>query len=307
MKLLYSGRYEDVAFGLRFVDCPISFIKEGDEITLEHEGGTEKGTKAVLSKIKQLSKDPQIARYYLEDNAIEKLAKLHRTSTSELPQLRYVDVEGGKFSIFDAAAFAHTYRSLLEGKKVSEKTVDAFLLIQEKLATKVSFVTYSKPGFECLDIRVGRIIQIEAVKGSDKLFVEKIIAHKEFQVVSGLQKHYTKEDLLNKQFLFILNIRPVMLAGIRSEGMILCVSSSQKVEAICISDDVETGTKVELKRSSVPVIEEFEQAVLDLRKSKNRGLMSNLCVRNHEVLFGECEVLCKGSAIKTAIESGPIS
>lgn len=82
--------------------------------------------------------------------------------------------------------------------------------------------------FSKVDLRVGEVVEAKKVEGSDKLLVMKVlIAGKERQIVSGIAKYYTPEQMVGKKVVVVANLQPVKLRGQLSEGMILCASSEK--------------------------------------------------------------------------------
>ena len=84
--------------------------------------------------------------------------------------------------------------------------------------------------FTKLDLRVGNIIGAEKVKDSDnllKLIVD--VKDKKLQVVAGLAKNYSPEDILNQKVIVLVNLKPAKLFGIKSEGMILATKDTLSV------------------------------------------------------------------------------
>ena len=74
-----------------------------------------------------------------------------------------------------------------------------------------------------VEIKVGRILSVEEVEGSDKLYKLSVDLGEERprQVLSGIKKFFDKEFLLNRQFAFITNLAPRKMMGLDSEAMIL--------------------------------------------------------------------------------------
>jgi methionyl-tRNA synthetase len=74
-----------------------------------------------------------------------------------------------------------------------------------------------------VEIKVGRILNIEEVEGSEKLYKLAVDfgEEKPRQVLSGIKKFFEKDFLLNKQFAFITNLAPRKMMGLDSEAMIL--------------------------------------------------------------------------------------
>lgn len=101
----------------------------------------------------------------------------------------------------------------------------------------VLFPRLEKPEEFSLDFRVGKIVEIDELEGSDRLFVEKIdIGDETRQIVSGLREHYSKEDLLGKQVIVVANLKPAKLRGVESAGMVICSEFDGKVVTIDGSD-----------------------------------------------------------------------
>ena len=98
-----------------------------------------------------------------------------------------------------------------------------------------------------LDLRVGEILGAEEVKGADKLFKLKIdLGGESRELVAGLKKHYTKEELDGKKIIVLANLKPKNIKGIESRGMILAAVSDDNGEVKLLKPDgeIETGSRV---------------------------------------------------------------
>ena len=81
--------------------------------------------------------------------------------------------------------------------------------------------------FDKMQFQVGEIIACEAVKKSKKLLCSKVkIGSQVKQIVSGIRKHYTPEEMVGKKVMVLVNLKPAKLAGVLSEGMILCAEDA---------------------------------------------------------------------------------
>ena len=77
--------------------------------------------------------------------------------------------------------------------------------------------------FENMQFQVGEIIACEAVKKSKKLLCSQVkIGSQTKQIVSGIKKYYTPEEMVGKKVMVLVNLKPAKLAGVLSEGMLLC-------------------------------------------------------------------------------------
>ena len=81
--------------------------------------------------------------------------------------------------------------------------------------------------FEKLQFQVGEIIACEAVKKSKKLLCSQVkIGSQVRQIVSGIKAHYSPEEMVGKKVMVVVNLKPAKLAGVLSEGMILCAEDA---------------------------------------------------------------------------------
>ncbi|MBO4761855.1 MAG: methionine--tRNA ligase subunit beta, partial [Lachnospiraceae bacterium] len=105
-------------------------------------------------------------------------------------------------------------------------------------------VTYDD--FAGLEFRVGQIIKCEEVKGSKKLLCSQVRFGGEVkQIVSGIKAYYTPEQMVGKKVMAIVNLKPATLAGLKSEGMLLCAEDADGKLALMVPDkDVADGSEV---------------------------------------------------------------
>ena len=81
--------------------------------------------------------------------------------------------------------------------------------------------------FMKMQFQVGEIIACEEVKKSKKLLCSQVkIGSQVKQIVSGIKKHYSAEEMVGKKVMVLVNLKPAKLAGILSEGMILCAEDA---------------------------------------------------------------------------------
>ncbi len=82
--------------------------------------------------------------------------------------------------------------------------------------------------FEKLQFQVGEIIACEAVEKSKKLLCSQVkIGSQVKQIVSGIRKYYTPEEMVGKKVMVLVNLKPAKLAGVLSEGMLLCAEDAE--------------------------------------------------------------------------------
>ena len=81
--------------------------------------------------------------------------------------------------------------------------------------------------FEKLQFQVGEIIACEAVEKSKKLLCSQVkIGSQVKQIVSGIRKYYSPEEMVGKKVMVLVNLKPAKLAGVLSEGMLLCAEDA---------------------------------------------------------------------------------
>jgi len=83
--------------------------------------------------------------------------------------------------------------------------------------------------FQRLDLRVGIIKQAEPISGSDKLLKLTVDVGEERTIVAGLAPHYQVDELRNKQVIVVVNLKPVKLRGVESQGMVLAAEDESGV------------------------------------------------------------------------------
>lgn len=94
--------------------------------------------------------------------------------------------------------------------------------------------------FAKLDLRVAQVIACERVEKSEKLLKLQLdIGLETRQVVSGIAKFYTPEELVGKKVILIANLKPAKLMGIESQGMILAATSKDEDKLVLASVDVD--------------------------------------------------------------------
>ena len=82
--------------------------------------------------------------------------------------------------------------------------------------------------FEKLQFQVGEIVACEAVPKSKKLLCSQVkIGSQTKQIVSGIRKYYSPEEMVGKKVMVLVNLKPAKLAGVLSEGMLLCAEDAE--------------------------------------------------------------------------------
>jgi methionyl-tRNA synthetase len=100
--------------------------------------------------------------------------------------------------------------------------------------------------FKKVQIQIGEIISAEPVEGSEKLLKLKVkFAEEERQILSGIAKFISPEQLVGMKVPFVTNLKPRMMMGIESNGMILAaIDSEQQFSLLQANSEIISGTHV---------------------------------------------------------------
>ena len=114
-----------------------------------------------------------------------------------------------------AAAAAET------AKPAEEAAEDDGIDLEPK--TEITYDDFAK-----LQFQVGVILSCEAVPKSKKLLCSQVrIGSQIKQIVSGIKQHYSAEEMVGKKVMVLVNLKPAKLAGVLSEGMLLCAEDAE--------------------------------------------------------------------------------
>lgn len=99
--------------------------------------------------------------------------------------------------------------------------------------------------WEKLDIRVGKVIECEKVKKSDKLLRFTLeVGSETRQILSGIAKYHTPEELIGKNVLFVANFKPRKMMGLESNGMILSAEFEDKLQVLTVPENIQSGSEI---------------------------------------------------------------
>lgn len=99
--------------------------------------------------------------------------------------------------------------------------------------------------FQKSDLRVGKILAVERVEGSEKLLKLQVDIGEPRQIVSGIAKAYAPEDLIGKSVIIVANLDPRMMMGLESQGMLLAAHGEDGAPVLIFpATDVPPGAKI---------------------------------------------------------------
>lgn len=99
--------------------------------------------------------------------------------------------------------------------------------------------------FAKVELKIGKVLSAERVKKSDKLIRLRVDTGEERQIVAGIGKAYTPEDLVGKKIVVVTNLQPAKLMGVESNGMLLAATGLDGAPVILMPEkDVEEGARI---------------------------------------------------------------
>ena len=110
------------------------------------------------------------------------------------------------------------------GKPAAEETAES----QEEAVDIEAKPEITFDDFMKMQFQVGEIVSCEAVPKSKKLLCSQVrVGSQMKQIVSGIRKYYTPEEMVGKKVMVLVNLKPAKLAGVLSEGMLLCAEDAE--------------------------------------------------------------------------------
>ena len=127
----------------------------------------------------------------------------------------------------------------IEAKRAALEAAEKATAEPEDREAEIAFEDFGK-----VELRVAEIIACEPIPQAKKLLKLQVdLGFEKRQVVSGIAKFYTPDELIGKKVCVIVNLRPAKLCGVDSYGMILA-SGEEDVKVVFIDKDVKNGERV---------------------------------------------------------------
>ena len=126
-----------------------------------------------------------------------------------------------------------------EAKELDEKAEEHVIDLEAKPEITID-------QFGALQFQVGEIVACEAVPKSKKLLCSQVkVGSHVRQIVSGIKAHYSPEEMVGKKVMVVTNLKPATLAGVKSEGMILCAGDAEGNLALMTPEkDMPAGAEI---------------------------------------------------------------
>ena len=134
-------------------------------------------------------------------------------------------------------------KELKKLEEANQKLIEERTKELKKEEEKEEYITIED--FEKIQLKVAEVIEAEEHPNANKLLVLKLKLGDEIrQVVSGIKKYYSPEDLIGKKVVVIANLKPVKLRGVESKGMILAAEKDGKLTLVSTLEDIESGATI---------------------------------------------------------------
>lgn len=180
--------------------------------------------------------DPDPAILFARLDMKETLEKADKIQTRQKEEFTAHQIKAAK----NLAAAGLSTDSIGDSKK--DGKADSELDNNENVKPEVTIDDFAK-----LEFKVGEIIACEAVEKSKKLLCSQVkIGNDIRQIVSGIRKDYSPEQMVGRKVMVITNLKPATLAGVKSEGMILCAEDADGKLSLLTPDnsDIPSGSMI---------------------------------------------------------------
>ena len=132
------------------------------------------------------------------------------------------------FARLDAKEVVEKAEAMFAERKAAEAVADAPEEKEENVIDIEAKEEITYDDFMKMQFQVGEIIACEEVPKSKKLLCSQVkIGSQVKQIVSGIKQHYTAEEMVGKKVMVLVNLKPAKLAGVMSEGMLLCAEDAE--------------------------------------------------------------------------------
>lgn len=136
------------------------------------------------------------------------------------------------FARLDVKEVLEKVEAQKEAEQEDQGAEDEEPVIDIEAKEEISYEDFMKMQFQ-----VGRIIACEEVKKSKKLLCSQVqVGSQVKQIVSGIKAHYSAEEMVGKKVMVLVNLKPAKLAGVLSEGMLLCAEDENGELALMVPE-----------------------------------------------------------------------
>jgi len=145
-----------------------------------------------------------------------------------------------------------------------------------------------------VDLRVAKIVDIKRHPDAEKLYIETVdLGTEQRTIVSGLVPHYKEEELKGRNVVLVANLKPALLRGVESNGMLLAAQTGKTVEVLFV-DNARPGDRVRLAGGAA------EEAGAPAQIDIDAFFTMPITVEDSRVLVGNAALECAGAPLTTA-------
>ncbi len=176
----------------------------------------------LFNLIESITKGAELLEPYMPETSAKIFAQMKDGKVTDKPEILFarLDIE----EVLKKVEELHP--PVEEEVEASEEVID----IEPK--DEIEFPDWMKMQFQ-----VGEIIACEEVKKSKKLLCSQVkVGSQVKQIVSGIKAHYTAEEMVGKKVMVLVNLKPAKLAGVMSEGMLLCAEDAEGNLALMVPE-----------------------------------------------------------------------
>ena len=167
--------------------------------------------------IESIKAGAKLLESFMPETSEKILAQLGDGKVTEKPEILFARLDVNEVMKKVEELHPHVEEKEEEKEEADEEVID----IEAK--PEITFDDFGKMQFQ-----VGEIIACEEVKKSKKLLCSQVkIGSEVKQIVSGIKKHYSAEEMVGKKVMVLVNLKPAKLAGVLSEGMLLCAEDAE--------------------------------------------------------------------------------
>jgi len=99
--------------------------------------------------------------------------------------------------------------------------------------------------FKRIEIKTAKILDVRDHPDADKLYIVDIdLGSEKRQIVAGIKKHYTPQELIGKDVAVIVNLQPAIIRGVESNGMLLAASDSEMLSILTLDKSLPSGSTI---------------------------------------------------------------
>ena len=202
-------------------------------VLAKDEAKSDRLSTVLYNLVESITIGASLLQPYMPETA-EKIVKQLNTSVRELSELKKFGLyeSGNKVTAEPEILFARL--DMKEVAKKEEELAQAMMAAKAKEEEEEKGIDIeAKPeisyeDFAAMQFQVGEIIACEAVPKSKKLLCSQVkIGSTVKQIVSGIKAYYSPEEMVGKKVMVLVNLKPAKLAGVLSEGMLLCAEDAE--------------------------------------------------------------------------------